>query len=196
MPTLAKLMAMPPPMVPAPSTAARLISRGFASAGMFAGLLASRSAKKICRSAFDFVWTRPVPEMRRVRASSASSIGSSIASRSACTAAGGARGPPTPRLADFATSSSKLVPLALNAAIFSSRSRASVSGRFSAIARRTNATPAADRIAVEQLVDQAAGAAPCRRRSDRRTKSSPPQPRLPPAAAAAACRRRPESGRA
>src|SRR5467141_903384 len=51
MPALAKHIAMPPPMVPAPITAARLISRAFVPSGRVS-LAASRSAKKICRCAF------------------------------------------------------------------------------------------------------------------------------------------------
>jgi hypothetical protein len=46
MPTLAKHMAMPPPMVPAPMTAACLISLDLTSRKS-ATLLASRSAKKM-----------------------------------------------------------------------------------------------------------------------------------------------------
>jgi hypothetical protein len=46
MPALAKFMAMPPPMVPAPMMAALLISRCGVSAGTSATLAASRSAKK------------------------------------------------------------------------------------------------------------------------------------------------------
>ena len=53
MPTLAKFIEMPPPMVPAPITAARLISRGLTSLPMPGTLAASRSAKKMWRCAFD-----------------------------------------------------------------------------------------------------------------------------------------------
>jgi hypothetical protein len=53
MPALAKFMAMPPPMVPAPITATFLISRGFTSAASPGIFAASRSAKNKCRCAFD-----------------------------------------------------------------------------------------------------------------------------------------------
>src|SRR5262249_339701 len=53
MPALAKHMAMPPPMVPAPITAARLISRGSTSFETPGTLAASRSAKKMWRWALD-----------------------------------------------------------------------------------------------------------------------------------------------
>ena len=46
MPALAKFMAMPPPMVPAPTMPAVLISRCGVSAGTSSTLAASRSAKK------------------------------------------------------------------------------------------------------------------------------------------------------
>ncbi len=46
MPALAKFIAMPPPMVPAPSTAAFLMSFVGVSAGMSGIFAASRSAKK------------------------------------------------------------------------------------------------------------------------------------------------------
>jgi hypothetical protein len=45
-PALAKHIAMPPPMVPPPITAACFTSRALVSAGMSSTLLASRSAKK------------------------------------------------------------------------------------------------------------------------------------------------------
>ena len=53
MPALAKHMAMPPPIVPAPITAARRTSRGVTPAGMSGTFCASRSAKKTWRRAFD-----------------------------------------------------------------------------------------------------------------------------------------------
>jgi len=46
MPALAKFIAMPPPIVPAPSTAAFLMSRLLVSPGTSGILAASRSAKK------------------------------------------------------------------------------------------------------------------------------------------------------
>jgi hypothetical protein len=52
MPALAKHIAMPPPMVPAPITAARAISRGLVPAGRSGIFSASRSAKKTWRCAF------------------------------------------------------------------------------------------------------------------------------------------------
>ncbi len=53
MPALAKLMAMPPPMVPAPITAARASGRGLVDAGMSGTRAASRSAKNTWRCALD-----------------------------------------------------------------------------------------------------------------------------------------------
>ena len=53
MPALAKFMAMPPPMVPAPTIAAEAIARTGVSAGTSGTLLATRSAKKAWRKAFD-----------------------------------------------------------------------------------------------------------------------------------------------
>ncbi len=53
MPAAAKHIAMPPPMVPAPITAARFTSRALEPA-MSGTLAASRSAKKIWRWAFDW----------------------------------------------------------------------------------------------------------------------------------------------
>ena len=55
MPALAKFIAMPPPMVPAPMTAADLIGRFGVSSGTSGILLAARSPKKAWRSAFDSV---------------------------------------------------------------------------------------------------------------------------------------------
>ena len=54
MPALAKFIAMPPPIVPAPSTAALPISRFGVSLGTSGILPASRSAKKKWRCAFDW----------------------------------------------------------------------------------------------------------------------------------------------
>ena len=58
MPALAKFMAMPPPMVPAPITAAERMGRVGVSSGTSGILEAARSAKKAWRSARDSgVWT-------------------------------------------------------------------------------------------------------------------------------------------
>ena len=53
MPALAKHMAMPPPMVPAPITAAEWIGRVAVSSGTSGTFEAARSARKACRRAFD-----------------------------------------------------------------------------------------------------------------------------------------------
>src|SRR5438552_9148394 len=58
MPALAKHMAMPPPMVPAPTTAALRISRTGVSSGTPGILVVWRSAKNMWRSAFDSVVLR------------------------------------------------------------------------------------------------------------------------------------------
>src|SRR5882762_7905483 len=55
MPALAKHMAMPPPIVPAPTTAALRISRTGVSSGTPGILVVWRSAKNMWRSAFDSV---------------------------------------------------------------------------------------------------------------------------------------------
>ena len=55
MPALAKFMAMPPPMVPAPSTAAFFTSRTGVSSGTSGIFEVWRSAKNAWRSAFDSV---------------------------------------------------------------------------------------------------------------------------------------------
>ena len=55
MPALAKFIAMPPPMVPAPITAADLISRKGVSDGTSVILLAALSPKNAWRNAFDSV---------------------------------------------------------------------------------------------------------------------------------------------
>ncbi|WP_409567826.1 hypothetical protein [Rugamonas sp. DEMB1] len=52
---MTKFIAMPPPMVPAPITAACLMARVGVSDGTSGTLLATRSAKKAWRSAFDSV---------------------------------------------------------------------------------------------------------------------------------------------
>ena len=143
MPTLANDIAMPPPMVPAPSTAARLISCGLASAGIFAGFATSRSAKKIWRNAFDSAIDKL--EERRALARQRSRRSAVRSRRAAPARPPAARaGRPRPRLADFAI---KLVEA--RAARFErrdlfARGRApATSGRFSAMTRRRNATPAA-----------------------------------------------------
>jgi len=53
MPALAKLIAMPPPMVPAPTTAALVTSRTGVSSGTSGILELWRSAKNMWRSALD-----------------------------------------------------------------------------------------------------------------------------------------------
>ena len=83
MPALAYDIAMPPPMVPAPTTAARLMSLTGVSLGTSGTLAASRSAKKRCRSAFDSVDTTQSANSSRSRsdpASNASVMHASMAS--------------------------------------------------------------------------------------------------------------------
>ncbi len=78
MPALAYAIAMPPPIVPAPTTAARVMSIAGVSCGMSGTFAASRSAKKRWRSARDSVGQDAVGEQlalarrsrRRNRASS------------------------------------------------------------------------------------------------------------------------------
>ena len=53
MPALAKFMAIPPPIVPAPMTPTLPTARGLVSLGMSPTLAAARSAKKMCRWAAD-----------------------------------------------------------------------------------------------------------------------------------------------
>ena len=53
MPALAKHMAIPPPMVPAPITAAERIGRVGVSPGTSGTFAAARSARNTCLSAFD-----------------------------------------------------------------------------------------------------------------------------------------------
>ncbi len=53
MPALAKFIAMPPPMVPAPITATDLIARNEVPLGTSGILAAARIAKNACRKAFD-----------------------------------------------------------------------------------------------------------------------------------------------
>ena len=54
-PALAKFIAMPPPMVPAPMTATDLMARIGVLEGTSGTLAAARVAKKTCRNAFDSV---------------------------------------------------------------------------------------------------------------------------------------------
>ena len=125
-------------MVPAPITAARLISRGFTSFARPGIFVASRSAKKICRCAFD--WS---PARSRMKASrsifSASSNGISIAARSSSIAAAGASRLRA-RLVLAVTIS--LNAFACKLASLSSRSRTRVSDRFSLTTLRAKAMPA------------------------------------------------------
>ena len=58
---------MPPPIVPAPTTAARLMSAAGVSFGTSGTLAASRSAKNRCRSAFDSVETTHSAKISRSR---------------------------------------------------------------------------------------------------------------------------------
>ena len=75
MPALAKLIAMPPPIVPAPMTAAVLIGRVGVSSGTSGILAAARSAKNAWRSAFDSGVCISVEERARARPCSPSSNG-------------------------------------------------------------------------------------------------------------------------
>src|SRR5438094_285645 len=69
MPTLTKLIAMPPPMVPAPITAAFLMARAGVSSGTSGIFEVWRSAKKAWRSAFaSFVVTACSKRPRAARA--------------------------------------------------------------------------------------------------------------------------------
>ena len=120
MPTLTKFIEMPPPIVPAPITAARLISRGCVSLPMPGTLLASRSAKKMWRCAFD--WSPTTSFRNRSRSFfCASSIGVSSVMRIASIAAAGACSPRV-FLACCATISSNFAGLARTSSSLSSRS--------------------------------------------------------------------------
>ena len=89
-PALAKHMAMPPPMVPAPMIAARATGAAFSPAGMPGTLVASRSAKKAWRWArLSSLATSSVNSRRS--SASPSSIGSVTAARTASMHAAGAR---------------------------------------------------------------------------------------------------------
>ena len=140
MPALAKHIAMPPPMVPAPITVARAMSRGLVPAGMPGTLAASRSAKKICLCAFDWSPSLSLENSSRSRLN-ASSIGISIVARTASITAAGAASPRV-RLADLATASSNAAGLSRNGLILSSRSRVRRSAIRSATARCANAIAA------------------------------------------------------
>ena len=92
MPAFAYVIVMPPPIVPAPTTAARLMSRAGVSFGMSGTLATSRSAKNRWRSAFDSVDTTDCAKISRSRIDPSAKPRrrpSSIAS----TAASGARAP-------------------------------------------------------------------------------------------------------
>ena len=67
MPALAKFIAMPPPMVPAPISAADLISCVGVSSGTSGILLTCRSAKNRWRSAFDSLVARSFSNSSRSR---------------------------------------------------------------------------------------------------------------------------------
>src|SRR6266705_1045311 len=92
MPALAKFIAMPPPMVPAPMTAALLISRVGVSAGTSGILAASRSAKKKYRCAFDSDELSSSTNSSRSRLSPCSN-GRLTAASTALTMFSGARNP-------------------------------------------------------------------------------------------------------
>ena len=143
MPTLTKFIEMPPPMVPAPITAARLISRGCVSLSMPGTLLASRSAKKMWRCAFD--WSPTTSFMNRSRSFfCASSIGVSSVMRTASIAAAGACRPRV-FFACCATILSNFAGLARISSSLSSRSFTRWSGRFAASTLRANLTAPATR---------------------------------------------------
>ena len=72
MPALMYDIVMPPPIVPAPTTAARRISAAGVSFGTSGTFAASRSAKNRCRSAFDSVETTHFAKSSRSRSDPAS----------------------------------------------------------------------------------------------------------------------------
>ena len=86
MPAFAYVIAMPPPIVPAPTMAARRMSRAGVSLGTPGTLAASRSAKNRCTSARDSVDTRQSANSSRSTADP-SSNGSVTAALIASTAA-------------------------------------------------------------------------------------------------------------
>ena len=145
MPALAKFMAMPPPMVPAPMTAARRTGRVGVSSGTSAILEAARSAKKAWRSALDSV----VPRRARKRSRSTrspSSNGREAAAASASTHLSGAGYPfDTAATAPRATARN---PSALGWRTGRSRSRGSgrrvaiVSAKAAAFSTRSPSTSA------------------------------------------------------
>ncbi len=134
MPALAKHIAMPPPIVPPPITAACAIGRGRVPSGMPGTLAASRSAKKTWRCAFD--WS-PATSLRKSSLSRRrpSSNGSVKALRTASTQAAGASRPRSLRV-NAAAAASNAPGSARAGASLSSRSRTRRNGRFSARTRR------------------------------------------------------------
>ncbi len=126
MPALAKHMAMPPPMVPAPMIAALATGAPFNPAGMPGTFCASRSAKKAWR------WARlsslPTSSVNSLRSSARpSSIGMVTAARTASMQAAGARWPRA-RLSRGSAASSSKAGFARASASLSSRSRTLASG--------------------------------------------------------------------
>ena len=89
MPALAKFIAMPPPIVPAPITAADLIERVGVEPGTSGIFDAARSAKNAWRSAFDSVVLTSIVNSSRSFFRPASN-GSITAAFNASTHAGGA----------------------------------------------------------------------------------------------------------
>ncbi len=65
MPAFRKFIVMPPPIVPAPITAAERTGRVGVSSGISGILLAARSPKKLCRKAFDSVVSTSSENSRR-----------------------------------------------------------------------------------------------------------------------------------
>ena len=88
MPTLAKFMAMPPPIVPEPMSAADLISRVAVSSGTSGILVTCRSAKNRCRMAFDSVVSRSRSNSSRSRARPLANGSVTAASRQSTIASG------------------------------------------------------------------------------------------------------------
>ena len=151
MPALAKFIAMPPPIVPQPITAAVSIGRVGVSLGT-SGILATwRSAKNACRCAFD--WSEATSRMNVLRSvASPSANGWFTAASMQATHAYGASNPRA-RRAIFCLNSPKI----------SGVPRASASLSSSADARRggpvlVDAAPRAgdrriDHVALDHLVD-------------------------------------------
>ena len=91
MPALAKFMAMPPPMVPAPITAAFFTSRTGVSSGTSGIFEVWRSAKNMWRSAFDSRALRPgasKPTRSCLRPSSNGSVAAASAQATISSGAG------------------------------------------------------------------------------------------------------------